>query len=85
MTVVGGSQESTSQGLGDSIQTLAAFFCANGGLVASPESARLHGAFNILTGLFDRLVLQTKKVKTVSTAFRPCHTTNAWSTEAYTW
>ena len=43
--------------VGTSIQTLLALFYANGGLVASPESARLQGVFDALTGLFGQVVL----------------------------
>ena len=49
------------EGLVLSIQTLLALFCANDGLVASPESARIQGAFDTLTGLFDRVGLHTNK------------------------
>ena len=53
VVVVGGPQEGTVQGLGESIQTLAVLFYTNDGIVASLESARLQGAFDVLTGLFD--------------------------------
>ena len=83
VTVVGVPQEGTNQGLGESIQTLEALFYAYDGIVASPESSRLQGEFDVLTGLFDRLGLRTNKGKTVSMACRLCHTSNAWSKEAY--
>ena len=50
VTVVGGGQGGTSQGLGESIQTLAALFYTNDGIVASPESARLQGGVWCLDG-----------------------------------
>ena len=53
LTVVGLPQEDIGQGLGESIQTLTALFYADDVIVASPENARLQGAFNVLTGLFD--------------------------------
>ena len=74
VTVVPPPQEGTGQGLGESIQTLAAIFYANYRLVASPESARLQGAFNVLTGLFDRVGLHNNEGKIVSMACRSCHT-----------
>ena len=81
VTVVGGHQEGAGQeGLGTTIQALSALFYADDGFVASPESARLQGAFDALKGLFDRVGLRTNKGKTVSMACRPCHTPQAWST-----
>ena len=53
-------------------------------IVVSQERARLQGYFDALTGLFDRAGLRINKGKMVSTAFRPCYTPHAWSTEAYT-
>ena len=85
VTVVGGGQEGAGQeGLGTSIPALSSLLYANGGLVVSPYSARLQGAFNALTGLFGRVGPFTNKGKTVSMACRPCHTLHAWSMEAYT-
>ena len=44
MKVVGGTQEGAVQeGMGTSIQDLSALFYGNGGLIASPDSARLQG------------------------------------------
>ena len=86
VTVVGGPQEGSGQeGLGTSIQSLSVLFYTNDGLVASPESARFQGAFNALTGFFDRDDLRTNEGNTVSMACRPCRTLHVWSTEAYTW
>ena len=82
VTVVGGPQEGTRQGLGTSILTQLDLLYANGVLVASPESARLQGAFDALMGLFGQVGLQTKVGKTVSMACWPCHTPYTWSMEA---
>ena len=60
--------------------TLSALFYADDRLVVPPESARLNGAFDAQTGLFDCLGLWNNKDKTVSMACQPCHTPNAWST-----
>ena len=46
-------------GLGTSIQVPLAPFYADDGLVTSPESARLQGAFDALPGLFERVGLRT--------------------------
>ena len=73
VTIVGDPQEGTGQGLGESIQTLAALFYADDGIVASPESARLQGAFDVLMGLFDQVVLRNNKEKTDIMACRTCH------------
>ena len=51
--------------LGESIQTLTAIFYTDDGLIGSPESACLQGAFDVLTDIFDQLVLRTNKGKTV--------------------
>ena len=84
VTVVGGPQEGNKKGLGKSIHTLAALFHASDGLVTYPESTHIQGAFNVLTGLFDQVGLQTNGGKMVSMACRPCHTYHTWSTEDYT-
>ena len=85
VAVVGVPQEVAGQeGLGTSLKALSALFYTNDRLVASPESARLQGSFDALTGLFNQVDLQTNKVKMVSMAFRPCHTPHAWSMEAHT-
>ena len=55
------------------IQTLATLFYSNEGLVTSPESTCLQGAFYILTGFFDRVELRNNEGKVVSMALRPCH------------
>ena len=66
MAVVGGPQGGAGQVLVNLIETLAALFYADDGLVAFPESARLQGAVSVLTGLFDQVGLRTNKGKTVS-------------------
>ena len=85
MVVVRGPRGDTGQGLGESIQTLVEIFYANDGLVASPASARLQGAFNFLKVLFYRVVLRTNKGNIVSMPCRPCHIPHVLSMEAYTW
>ena len=69
-----GGDEGTGQVLGASIQALVALFNAGDELFASLESACLQGAFDTLTGLFDRVGLQTNEGKTIIMACRPCHT-----------
>ena len=59
-------QESAGQeGLGTSIKALPALFYVDDELVALLESARLQGAFDVLTDLFDRVGLWNNDVKTV--------------------
>ena len=83
---MGGNQEGDGQeGLGKSIQALKVIFYADDRIFALPESALLHGAFDTLTGLFDRVGLHTNKVNMVIMACQPCHTPHTWSNEAYTW
>ena len=57
VTVLGGAREVAGQVLGSSIHPLLELFYANDRLVASPESARLQGAFDALVGLFDQVGL----------------------------
>ena len=81
VTVVPPPQEGAGkESLGISIQALLALFYANDVSVASPKSARLQGAFDALTGLFDLVDLRTNKGKTVSMTCRPCHTPHTCST-----
>ena len=83
--VVEGAQEGAGwEGLGTSIQALLVIFYADNRLVSSPESARLQGAFDTLTGIFNCVGLQNNKVKTVKSACWPCHTPHTWPTETYT-
>ena len=64
---------------------LATLLYADDGIVASPESAHLQGAFNVLTVLFDHVGLCINEGKTVIMACRTCHPPHVWSKEAYTW
>ena len=82
---MGVPQEGAGQeGLITSIQELSALFYANDGLIASTESACLQGAFNALTGIFDRVGIWTNEEKIVSMDCWPCHTPHVWSMDAYT-
>ena len=84
VTLLGGSQGDTGQGLRESIKTLMVLLYANYGLAASSDIARLQGAFDVLTGLFDQVGLRTNEGNMVSMACRTCHNPHTWSTEAYT-
>ena len=77
VTVVGVPQEGTIQGLGESIQTLAALSYANDGLIASPESTCLQEAFGVLSSLFEQVGLRTNKGNIVRISWRLCHTPHA--------
>ena len=60
VTIVGYPQEGAGQeGLGTTIQTLSALFCANDDFVVFPESDRLQGVFDALKSLFGRVGLRT--------------------------
>ena len=50
----------------------AAFFYADSGLVASIDPGWLQSRFDTLTGIFDRVGLQTNVRKTVGMVWRPC-------------
>ena len=68
-----------------SIQALSTIFYVDEGLVTSPKSALLQGAFVDLTCLFAYMGLWNNKGKTVNMACFTYHTPHAWSVEAYTW
>ena len=53
------------------------------GLVASTQPESLQRAFDVLTGLFDRVILRTNRRKTVSMACHPLHASVWMSSEAY--
>ena len=72
VTVVAPTKEEI-EGLGLSIQDLAAYFYADDGLVASTQPERLQREFDVLTGLFDQVGLRTNTRKTVIIACQPCH------------
>ena len=52
-------------GFGRAVQWMAGFFYANNGLLASPRTARIQTALDILTRMFERVILQTNINKTV--------------------
>ena len=60
-----------------------AYFYANDGLVASTQPESIYREFNVLTGLFDRVILRTNRRKTVSMACHPLHASVWMSSEAY--
>ena len=82
VTVVAETEEVT-EGLGLSLRDLAAYFYANDGLIVSTQPERMQREFNVLTGLFDRVVLRTNMRKTVSMAHQPCHAPGRMSVETY--
>ena len=53
------------------------------GLVASTQPESLQRAFDVLTGLFDRVGLRTNTNKTVSMACQPFHATGRVAPVAY--
>ena len=62
VTVVGVPQKGSGREvLGTSIQDLSSIFYAVDGLIVFLNSAHFQGAFDALTGLFDRVGLQTKE------------------------
>ena len=65
------------------IVDLEAYFYANDSLVASTQPESLNRAFDVLTGLFDRVGLQTNTAKTVAMVFHPCHAPGGMSEAAY--
>ena len=64
VTLVTG-EDAEPDGFGWAFQWLVAFFYSDNGLLASPRPARLQAHLEVLTGLFDRVVLHTNIKKTV--------------------
>ena len=58
--------EAGTEGLRETFQELTLFFYADDGSVASPQTERLHRAFNILTELFGQVGLCTNVWKMVN-------------------
>ena len=54
------------------------------GVIASTEPGWLQSAFDLLTGLFDYVGLQTNVCKTKGVVFRPCREAGVRADEAYT-
>ena len=57
--------EAGVEGVRETIQELAEFLYADGGLFALPHKERLQRAFNFLTDLFERVDNRTNMRKTV--------------------
>ena len=62
----------------------ASFFYADDGLEASADPGWLQSAFDMLTGIFDRVGLWKKFCKTVGIVCRPCQADRLQEGEAYT-
>ena len=65
------------------MQHRAAFFYAYYGLVVSTDPVWMQRSFDTVTGLFDRVGLQTNFRKTVGIIFRPFLSTRNQSEAAY--
>ena len=63
-------EEAVPDGLGRVVQWMTALFYANDGLLASPRTDLLRAVPDVLTGLFDRVDLQTNVYKTVGMVFQ---------------
>ena len=62
----------------------AEFFYSYDGLVASTDLGGIQLAFDMLTGIFDRVSLQMNVRKNVRVVFRTCRASRVWLDEAYT-
>ena len=62
---------------------LAAYFYADDGLVASTQPKRLQKVFGVLTGIFNRVILQKNTENTASMVYEPFHMPDMMSEEAY--
>ena len=65
--------ESGKGGLGLTIIDLVEYFYADDGLGASTQPDRLQRAFDVLTGLFNRVILRTNTANTVGMVCHPFH------------
>ena len=63
---------------------MAALLYANDGMVASTYPGWLKSEFDTLTGLFDRVGIQTNVRKTVGMMRRPCRAYGVRSDKSYT-
>ena len=73
--VTGVLEELEARGeLGQEGRHQAALFYVEDGMVASSDPVWMQGAFKVLVGLFDRVVLQTNTGKTVGMVYHPCQT-----------
>ena len=79
--VVEGAEERGERGKEDRHQS--ALFYADDGMVASSDPRWLQGAFNTLSGLFDRDVMGTYAGKTVCMFCRPYQAAGTQSEAAY--
>ena len=68
VTLVAG-EEAGPDGFGPAVQWMATFFYANDGLLVFPRPARIQAALDVMTGLFDRVGLQTNVDKTVGIVY----------------
>ena len=64
--------ERRTEGGNTRLKVKAAFFYVDNGMVASTNSGWLHTAFDILTGLFDRVGLKTNFKRTVGMVCHIC-------------
>ena len=65
------------------IRTIVAVFYADDGLIAARDPKTLQTAFDLLTGLFDRVGLETNTAKTEVMVFLPGRIRSCLSVEAY--
>ena len=75
--------EAGTGGLGIAIIDLVAYFYADNDLVVSTQPERLQRAFDVLTGLFDQVDLQTNTADTFGMVCQPCNAPGGMSEEAY--
>ena len=61
----------------------AALFYTGDDMVASSDPCWIHGEFNTLAGLFDRVGMRTNVGKTVSMVYRPCQASGKQLEAAY--
>ena len=72
------------EGLGRSIQRLAAYFCTNDGLITPTREGHLQQDFGAFTDLFDHVGLRANIHKMASMVYQLCLSPGGMSVEAYT-
>ena len=77
-------EEAGLDGFGRVVQWMAALFYANNEMLALPRSAWIHADLYFLTGLFDRVGIQTNINKTVGMACQSCYIVVGHLEVAYT-
>ena len=84
VTLVAGD-DAVPDGFEQAVQWLVALFYSDDSLLASPRPARTQAVMYVLTGMLDRMGLQTNVNKTVGMRCQPCYIADGHLEAAYEW